>query len=266
VPLRPRASAIQPRRPPLGRKPWHWSWRRGAAPPDTMASRTRCCKGRHTWLHAGWDRSCELPGRASTRSQDLKPLQLSDCKTRLAGALWASIVGPQIEPHRTTFQTAKRAGNCGSSLRAVVRHIGCPLMRTMLGCVATPGVAKSPGTLAPSQAGGTPRRSASSAPRLPPFADAVGAIVQAAGRDHPDLGTAVTFADQGNACERLGHEWTLLVRTKWGIPFWLRRLAMGLTHGRLVRAMYKGTPGTARPVHWSVGVGGPARLLLWSVC
>jgi len=147
------------------------------------------------------------------------------CKKRLAAALWASAVGPRIEPCLAQLQTAKRGGNCGTSLRAVFRQVGA--------APAEEGEADpraDPRSVDPARCAGTlpGQHNAPSHPllvaALGPVAGAAAAIGQAVSATRPGHDAAVTFADQEQAFERLGHQWVLTILAKWGMPLWLRRL------------------------------------------
>ena len=185
----------------------------------------------------------------------LRPLQLPSCFRRLFGAVVAGATGPIVEPHLCTHQAAIAGGTCGPNISAAFRHLAdVP--------ASTPSPAGAP-ALAPSP---SPCDVAWKA-ALGQWSDKVNDYcATASGRSA--LGPndrAILFADQNKAFERLSFAWLAMVLTRWGFPPWVLRGLLALTLGRAVTAARGGPSPPVRALARSIGMGGTASPLTWSI-
>ena len=179
-----------------------------------------------------------------TTTGSLRPLQLPDCKKRILGAYWAHIVGPQIEPQLSATQAAKKGGNCGVNIRQAFLHL-------------------DPRGPQPPAAGDIDDELWRAV--LGPAADPVQAICLEAGRGGIADIPACTFADQEKAFEHISLEWIEQVLRGWQAPEWVISVAIALTAQRCVQGTVGGRPGPTHRTHRSIGMGGPASMLLWNI-
>ena len=76
---------------------------------------------------------------------------------------------------------------------------------------------------------------------------------------------ACTFADQEQAFEHMSLEWLEQVLQGWGAPGRVIAMASALTAQRAVRSFTGAHVGPVRQMFRSIGMGGPASMLLWNI-
>ena len=81
----------------------------------------------------------------------------------------------------------------------------------------------------------------------------------------PCPSTAVFFADQMKAFERVSMQWAAQVLEAWGMPLWVRRSLLALCQQRSVQTIRGKFKGKLRKLQRSVGMGGTASPLLWCI-
>ena len=171
----------------------------------------------------------------------LRPLTLPPTGRRLYGAYCASILGPHIEPRLSPDQAAIRGGHCGPNITAVMAHLH-----------SLPRPVPPPG----------PEWAAVLGPFLRVVEDYIARVVAELG---PAPSTAVFFGDQNKAFERLSLQWLDAVLRDWAVPSWLYASLMALVGDRSVRFCRGSYRGPLRRMLRSVGMGGTASPLLWSI-
>ena len=182
------------------------------------------------WIH-------KHPG--AERVGEMRPLQLPTCFRRLFGTVVASEVGPLVEPLLCEDQAARAGGHCGPNITRAFRFleggsgggaVGADddLWRALVGPLA-------------------------------PVVESWEAGVPTA------IGRGVLFSDQAQAFERIGLAWFREVLIRWGLPPRLVRSFMALVAGRSVRSVGAGGAGPVRTLHRSVGMGGTASPLGWTM-
>ena len=110
----------------------------------------------------------------------------------------AATIGPIVESQLSPDQAAKRGGTCGPNIRTVVAHLGAPHRPS-------------------------PPPGASWELIMGRFAPVVDQYITDALQGTPVVrSTAVLFADQSKAFERLSLQWLALLLRCWGLPPWVQ--------------------------------------------
>ena len=173
------------------------------------------------------------------RPNDLRPLQLPSCFRRLFGASLADLVGPIVEPQLSQDQAAKKGGTCGPNITCATEHLAQEPSRNP---PPGPGADAFLGRYA-----GVVR-------------DYIAHVTQGLG---PSPATAVLFADQSKAFERLSLQFLAHLLRRWGLPVWVQHALLSLVAQRDVQTCKGPYVGPKRRLLRSIGMGGTASPLLW---
>ena len=172
---------------------------------------------------------------------DLRPLQLPTCLRRHFGAYLADVLGPHIEARLCCDQAAHKGGHCGPNITAAMRHLETPA-----------GPDPGPGLEWDVLLGDD----------LAVVNDYISCAVASL---PPAPSSAVFFADQNKAFERIALQWLRLTLHGWGLPQWLVNALLALVEERSVQYRRGNYKGPVRRLLRSVGMGGTASPLLWCI-